>query len=109
MKLLAKDPQVRPGSGTLLLAEVERIWAGLETRGKLGKRPALPADDPLPPPAAEGPGQRPRGSSSAENRARPLMRRPVVVIPLFLLCSDSCRRFLLARTDPDELWRGPSR
>ena len=53
MKLLAKDPQVRPGSGTVLLAEVERVWASLEARGKLGKRPALPADDPLPPPAAE--------------------------------------------------------
>src|ERR671912_624269 len=42
MKLLAKDPQVRPGSGTLLLADLERVWSSLETRGKLGKRPALP-------------------------------------------------------------------
>ena len=53
MKLLAKDPQVRPGSGTLLLAEVERVWATLETRGKLPKRPPLPPDDPMPLPADE--------------------------------------------------------
>lgn len=106
MKLLAKDPQVRPGSGTLLLAEFERVWANLEARGKLGKRPALPADDPLPPPAAAE--RKPIATKREPTPARPprpLMSRPVVVVPLFLLCVGALvAGFYLTRTDPEELW-----
>jgi hypothetical protein len=105
MKLLAKDPQVRPGSGTLLMAELERVWASLEARGKLGKRPALPADDPLPPPAAEEDHPIPVRRSTPERLPRPLMRRPIVVVPLFLLCVGLLAAgFYMTRTDPDELW-----
>ena len=105
MKLLAKDPQVRPGSGTLLLAEVERVWASLEARGKLGKRPALPADDPLPPPAAEESRPLPCRCRPPRSRPAPLMSRPLVVIPLFLLCVGLLvAGFYLTRTDPEELW-----
>jgi serine/threonine-protein kinase len=42
-KLLSKEPAHRPGSGTLLLSELERIWSDLERRQKLGKKPELPA------------------------------------------------------------------
>ena len=42
IKLLAKEPGQRPGSGTLLLSELERIWSDLERRRKLGKKPDLP-------------------------------------------------------------------
>lgn len=106
MKLLAKDPQVRPGSGTLLLADLERVWNSLETRGKLGKRPTLPADDPLPPPASEGPRSLPVPAPLVAPKApRPLMSRAIVVVPLFLLCVGLLvAGFYLTRSDPDELW-----
>jgi serine/threonine protein kinase len=106
MKLLAKDPQVRPGSGTLLLAEIERIWANLETRGKIGKRPPLPPDDPLPPPAVEegAPVVR-KKPPTPEKPLRPLMSRPYVVIPLFLLCVGLLiGGYYLSRSNPDDLW-----
>jgi eukaryotic-like serine/threonine-protein kinase len=43
VKLLAKDPSQRPGSGTLLLEELEKIWSELERRNRIGKKPELPA------------------------------------------------------------------
>jgi hypothetical protein len=105
MKLLAKDPQVRPGSGTLLLAEFERVWASLEARGKVSKRPALPADGPLPPPIEEGATAKVKKSAAPPRPPRPVMSRPVVVIPLFLLCVGVLiGGFYLTRTDPDELY-----
>jgi hypothetical protein len=105
MKLLAKDPAVRHGSGTLLLAEFERLWANLEARGKVGKRPPLPADDPLPPPAEEErPVARPR-REVPPRPPRPLTSRPIVVVPLFLLCIGALvAGYYATRTDPEELW-----
>lgn len=41
-KLLAKEPGHRPGSGTLLLRELERIWSDLERKQRLGKKPEFP-------------------------------------------------------------------
>lgn len=41
-KLLSKEPAHRPGSGTLLLRELERIWSDLERKQRLGKRPEFP-------------------------------------------------------------------
>jgi eukaryotic-like serine/threonine-protein kinase len=106
MKLLAKDPAVRYGSGTLLLAELERVWANLETRGKVGKRPPLPADDAMPVPAEEEPAPAPRPRrESPPKPPRPLMSRPIIVIPLFLLCVLALvAGYHFTRTDPDELW-----
>jgi serine/threonine protein kinase len=106
MKLLAKDPQVRPGSGTLLLAELERVWANLEARGKLGKRPPLPIDDPLQIPADEDqPAKRRPISSAPIKPPRPLMSRPIVVIPLFLfVVGGIVGLFYWSQTDPDDLW-----
>ena len=46
MKLLAKEPTQRPGSGTLLIQEIEGIWSLLERRGLIGKKPVLPAVPP---------------------------------------------------------------
>jgi hypothetical protein len=105
MKLLAKDPQVRPGSGTLLLADIERVWASLEARGRLGKRPPLPADEPMPHPAEEESPAMPRPVFVPEAPPRPIMRRPLVVIPLFLLVVGGIvAGFYFSRTDPDDLW-----
>src|SRR5262249_54030123 len=80
-----------------------RIWAVLESRKKIGKRPPLPADEPLLP-AAEEPGKAtPRPILVAPKPPRPLMRRPIVVIPLFLVCVGLLvGGFYWTRTDPDE-------
>lgn len=105
MKLLAKDPQVRPGSGTLLLAEFERVWANLEARGKVAKRPALPADQPVPPAAEEKEPAKIRNLAAPAKPPRPLMSRAIVVVPLFLLCVGALiGGFYLTRTDPDDLY-----
>lgn len=56
MKLLSKEAAQRPGSGTLLLEELERIWGELERRGIVGKRPELPrllAEEVPEPPASD--------------------------------------------------------
>ena len=106
MKLLAKDPALRPGSGTLLLAEFERLWASLESRGKQKKRLALPAHDPLPVPAevAGVPVQLPLLPIPV-HAPRPVMSRPLVVVPLFLLVlAVLVGGFYLSRTDPEDLW-----
>jgi len=105
MKLLAKDPPVRPGSGTLLLAEFERVWASLEARGKVAKRPALPADDPVPQPMTAEGSPKLRKLAAPAKAPRPLMSRAVVVVPLFLVfVGILIGGFYLTRTDPDELY-----
>jgi len=105
MKLLAKDPQVRPGSGTLLLAEFERVWASLEARGKIGKRPTLPPDDPAPVPIDEEPKLKAQPAVVPESPPRPIMSRPLVVIPLFVIVlAGIIAGFFWTRSDPDELW-----
>jgi eukaryotic-like serine/threonine-protein kinase len=106
MKLLAKEPQVRPSSGTLLIAEFERVWATLESRGKVGKRPAIPKDDSAP---VEVPPERPVRVKEEvvvpESPPRPIMSRPAVVIPLFLLCVAAIVfGFYWSRTDPEDLY-----
>jgi len=106
MKLLSKDPALRPGSGTMLLAEFERLWASLESRGKLKKRPSLPNDDAMPAQAeaARTPVKLPPMVLPVRP-PRPLMSRPLVVVPLFLLVlSLLAGGFFLVRTDPDDLW-----
>jgi eukaryotic-like serine/threonine-protein kinase len=105
MKLLAKDPQVRPGSGTVLLAEVERVWTSLEARGKLSKRPVLPPEDVLEKPTADELPTRARKIIAIEKTPRPVMSRPGIVIPLFLLCVGALIvGFYWSRTDPEELY-----
>jgi eukaryotic-like serine/threonine-protein kinase len=52
MRLLMKDPSVRPNSGTLLQAEFERIWGELESRGILPERPDVVDLDPPAPEVA---------------------------------------------------------
>jgi eukaryotic-like serine/threonine-protein kinase len=105
MKLLAKDPQVRPGSGTLLLAEFDRVWGNLEAKGKLGKRPILAPDDPMPPPVAVEKVALQKALVKQNAPARPVMSRAIVVVPLFLLVVGVFfAGFYLTRTNPDELW-----
>lgn len=83
VKLLAKEPLQRPGSGTLLIQEIEGIWSVLERRGQLAKKPALPAvpDDDAPAAAdAAGPSRWP---DPIPRQPAPLLKRWYVVLPSF--------------------------
>jgi hypothetical protein len=103
LRLMSKEPSGRPGSGTLLLAELDRLWAAFEARGRLPKRPPVPADEmPLPVEVDE-----PVAPLVTVPPAppRPLMRRPWVVVPMFLgVVALTALGFYLSRTDPDELY-----
>ena len=101
MKLLAKEPAQRPGSGTLLIHEIEAIWSALERRGMLSKKPILPAapeeENDLPPEEV----------AALVRLPEPIPREPVswqkrwyVVVPAFALCV-----LILFWAF---LWRGPS-
>lgn len=105
MKLLAKDPQVRPGSGTLLLAEFERVWASMEARGKVGPRPALPPDDSLPLLADDEKPPTPSRRLQTPRPPRPILSRPLVVVPLFLLVIGGIvGGFYFTQSEPEDLW-----
>ena len=73
VRMLSKDPSERPGDGGSVLKELERIRGKLERQGKLtatGVPLDVPSEEFVPPTMAPLP--------------TPLMKRPVVVIPLFL-------------------------
>ena len=87
MKLLAKEPAQRPGSGTLLIQELEGIWSAFERRGMVGKRPPVFAAED------DGDVQIEEGSALAPRLPEPIPRDPVpwlqrwyVVGPLFAAC-----------------------
>lgn len=101
MKLLAKEPGQRPGSGTLLIQEVEGIWSALERRSLVSKKPVVvsPAED-----ENEGPVEE---VALPARLPEPIPRAPVawqkrwyVIVPGFTLCV----LILLWAF----VWRGPS-
>ncbi|MCE9531723.1 MAG: serine/threonine protein kinase [Planctomycetes bacterium] len=85
MKLLAKEPAQRPGSGTLLIQEFEGIWSLLERRGLLPKRPAtVPPETDEPP--EEDPAPEPLIPEPIPHAPVPWSKRWYFVVPLFLGC-----------------------
>lgn len=81
--LLDKNPARRPGSAGALLDELERVRGKLERKGeKLAWPPKITPD------TAEMPALPALGADDAAEahpEPRPLLKRPLVVIPLFLL------------------------
>src|SRR5439155_12636005 len=82
--LLDKNPGRRPATAAAVLDELERIRGKLERKGETLEWPAKLTPDtaemaPLPA-ALGGVG----GEADEEAAPRPLLRRPLVVIPLFL-------------------------
>ena len=101
MRLILKEPAQRPGSGTLLLSELEGIWSAMERRGLVGKRPEIPLasdDDKDVPP--EELAVEPFLPEPAPREPLPLLRRWYVVAPAFA----ACLLLLLWAF----FWRGPS-
>jgi eukaryotic-like serine/threonine-protein kinase len=100
MKLLAKEPGQRPGSGTLLIHEIEGIWSALERRGMVSKPPqiATPEDESdLPPEEDVGLIRLPE---PIPRPPVPWQRRWYVIVPAFGICV----LILLWAF----VWRGPS-
>jgi len=101
MRLLAKDPGQRPGSGTLLVQELEGIWSMLERRGTVGRRPpAMPDGDSAAEPLDDVPVPPPLMPRPLPREETPLLRRWYVVVPVFAACV-----LLLLWAF---FWRGPS-
>lgn len=105
MRLMAKDPQNRPGSGTLMLEELERLWALFEARGQLPKREPLPVDGPPSPLASNLKKKEERAFPPREVVKPPLLSRPWVLLPLFLsVVGLIVLGFQFTREDPEELF-----
>jgi len=102
MKLIAKEPAQRPGSGTMLIRELEGIWSVLERRGQLPKRPQFPGtlDDESGTPLEEEAAIEPILPAPIPREPRPWLQRWYVVLPLFA----ACVLILLWAF----FWRGPS-
>jgi hypothetical protein len=86
-RLLAKEPAQRPGSGTLLIQELDGIWSILERRGAVGKHPPVVAGDDDGDMALETAALLPpRLPEPIPREPLPLLRRWYVVGPLFAAC-----------------------
>jgi hypothetical protein len=82
--LLEKNPARRPGTAATVIEELERVRSKLERKGETLAWPAK-----LTPDTAEAPVLSAQLSAAAEREAdkarRPLLKRPLVVVPLFLI------------------------
>ena len=85
--LLDKSPARRPGTAAAVLEELERIRGKLERKGETVAWPAKLQPDTAETPtlAAALAGAAVGASHEADDSPRPLMKRPLVVLPLFLL------------------------
>jgi serine/threonine protein kinase len=101
LKLLAKEPAQRPGSGTLLIREAEGIWSALERRGLLAKKPAPPAppDEDEAHPEEDG-ADEPRLPELPPRPPVPWQKRWYIIAPLFAACVLTLLWAFY--------WRGPS-
>ncbi len=103
--LLDKNPSRRPGTAAAVIEELERIRGKLERKGEQLAWPAKltpdTAETPALPAALGGVGDAPK----AEPEPRPLMKRPAVVIPLFLaVVAAIILAFTWPRKTADELY-----
>ncbi|QJW95679.1 serine/threonine-protein kinase [Frigoriglobus tundricola] len=103
--LLDKNPARRPGTAAAVIEELERLRGKLERKGEQVAWPAKLTPDTAEAPAlsalmggaGEGPGREPE--------PRPLLKRPVVVIPLFVLVlSGLVLPFVWPTPSADELY-----
>lgn len=76
--LLNKDPSRRPATAAVVLAALDHIRGRAERKGEKVAWPTTTDPELEPEPHADG-------GFNAATRPRPLMSRPAVVIPLFLL------------------------
>jgi hypothetical protein len=104
--LIDKNPSRRPATAQNLLDELERLRGKLERKGEKLVWPAKLVPDTaemaaLPSNLGGSDGE----DEGEEEDARPLLRRPAVVVPLFaLVVAAIVAVFAWPRPGPDELW-----
>ncbi len=106
-RLLEKNPPRRPNNAVVLLGELEHLRARLERQGLALSWPPLLTPDTVESPAL--PAATASGSEAATDKPsvlpRPLLQRPWVVIPAFLLVvALLAYAFLRPRPSADELF-----
>jgi hypothetical protein len=103
--LLDKNPARRPATAAGLLEELERVRGKLERKGeKLSWPPKLVPDTAEMPALPANLGGAP-DDTDEHPVSRPLMRRPAVVLPLFLLVVGAVvAAFAWPRKSADDLW-----
>jgi hypothetical protein len=104
--LLDKNPARRPSSAAAVIEELERLRGKLERKGEQIAWPAKltpdTAEAPALPAALGGVGEKPE----AGPEPRPLLKRPLVVIPLFLLTAGALvAAFAWPAKSPEELFQ----
>lgn len=94
--LLAKDPGRRPAAATAVVEELDKLRGKLERKGERVVWPADPGDTALHAPLSETTVAESSGDEHAvlDARSRPLLARPGVVIPLFLIVTGLILFFL---------------
>lgn len=94
--LLAKDPGRRPSAATAVVEELDKLRGKLERKGERVVWPADPGDTALHAPLSETTVAESSGDEHAvaDSRSRPLLGRPSVVIPLFLIVAGLILFFL---------------
>jgi serine/threonine protein kinase len=97
--LLAKDPNRRPATPAAVLEMLDQVRGKAERKGKKVHWPPDPGDASGPMPALADRDEGETGDESEPDR-RPLMSRPAVVIPLFLLVVGAILALVF--------WPGPS-
>jgi hypothetical protein len=103
--LLDKNPARRPGTAAAVIEELERIRGKLERKGEQVAWPAKltpdTAEAPALPAALGGAGE----GRLREPEPRPLLKRPLVVVPLFLAAVAALvLPFVWPTTSADELF-----
>ncbi len=87
MRLLAKEPAQRPGSGTSLIQELDAIWNMLERKGVVGHRPVLvKVEDDAEAALVREVLFAAQPPEPSRRRRRPLWRRWYVAAPVFTAC-----------------------
>jgi serine/threonine protein kinase len=82
--LLAKDPARRPATPAAVIEWLDQVRGKVERKGKKVPWPPDSGDASGPMPALTEEDERAAERDDAEPRHRPLMSRPLVVVPLFL-------------------------
>ena len=102
-ELIQKDPARRPAAAPLVMAALEAVRGKLERKGQKVAWPADAGDESGPLAALS-----PEAERAAEaTRPRPLMARPAVVLPLFLLVAALFLALIFRpRPSADELISG---
>ncbi|HVK09547.1 MAG TPA: protein kinase [Gemmataceae bacterium] len=102
--LLAKDPNRRPATPAAVLEMLDQVRGKAERKGKKVVWPPDPGDASGPMPALTARDE--RDADDSEPSDRPLMSRPLVVVPLFLLVLGAILALVFwPRPGADDLYR----